>query len=342
MEEDDSSSSVFEACDDKRVFLGFIAEELEDENEEDDGGDEFQSKIGGHPLWLKHSELTVEDCGVCHEPLILLAQIYAPLEQFDHAYHRFLYVFCCTKAICWKTRCNDCVVVYRFQMGKDDEIDKALEKRVCRVCGKFAGKLCSKCKMMRYCSKSHQLMDWKEGHKTNCQEGKTDDKVRTYDCVFKEMMIETDEEIRDEETEANAAEATELALAATVANKKALEMAEEEEKKKKVDKVFLKFQARTKLYPDQILRYSFDAKKPLWIHSENQFIGKPDLCKYCGSKRVFEMQILPQLLYYLNVEEREEKAIDFGTIVVYSCEKSCVAQNTEIYQKEFHFVQKPN
>jgi hypothetical protein len=68
--------------------------------------------------------------------------------------------------------------------------------------------------------------------------------------------------------------------------------------------------------PDQILRYCFGAPRPLWVHAASQLgivsfshphrffvdvlfvlsVGDPPACDNCGGKRVFELQLLPQVM----------------------------------------------
>jgi len=88
--------------------------------------------------------------------------------------------------------------------------------------------------------------------------------------------------------------------------------------------MFIEFQKAIKAYPDQCLRYygSVDNKNILWI-SENNQPKENDIpnCS-CGSKRIAEFQILPQILYQLKVD-LTEKAIDFGILTVYTCKLNC-------------------
>lgn len=45
---------------------------------------------------------------------------------------------------------------------------------LCRVCGCLGPKTCSRCHKAHYCSKEHQTLDWRLGHKQACtQEGET-------------------------------------------------------------------------------------------------------------------------------------------------------------------------
>lgn len=40
---------------------------------------------------------------------------------------------------------------------------------LCSVCGCTAPKHCGNCKVVHYCSRNHQLVDWKRGHKNVCE-----------------------------------------------------------------------------------------------------------------------------------------------------------------------------
>ncbi|KYQ91176.1 hypothetical protein DLAC_08087 [Tieghemostelium lacteum] len=100
----------------------------------------------------------------------------------------------------------------------------------------------------------------------------------------------------------------------------------------KKDKTLLHFKKSIASAHDQILRYSRDEKYPiLWVSDEHKPTSEdiPN-CESCGSKRKFEFQILPQLLYFLGVDtvnydsgRVNENDIDFGILSVYTCEKSC-------------------
>uniref|UniRef100_A0A8C5KTN5 Programmed cell death 2 n=1 Tax=Jaculus jaculus TaxID=51337 RepID=A0A8C5KTN5_JACJA len=85
--------------------------------------------------------------------------------------------------------------------------------------------------------------------------------------------------------------------------------------------IFQKFKTQIALEPQQILRYGRGIK-PLWISGENipQEKDIPD-CR-CGSKRIFEFQVMPQLLNYLKAD-RLGKSVDWGVLAVFTCAESC-------------------
>jgi len=103
----------------------------------------------------------------------------------------------------------------------------------------------------------------------------------------------------------------------------------------KSDKVFNKFRKRVAYEPEQILRYDLGGE-PLWVSPDNT-PEKKDIppCPRCKGKRVFEFQVMPQLLNYLG-KDSVEGSVDWGTIAVYTCEANCNPDD----QVEFEFVWK--
>ena len=113
-----------------------------------------------------------------------------------------------------------------------------------------------------------------------------------------------------------------------------------------VDDAFLKFQKRVSRAPSQILRYvrvSYsldtspsssstsdsaqdlkDLTMPLWCADSNKLL--PDMippCPSCSGPRTFEFQIMPQILNHLGLDHSNPDSIDFGALMVYSCQANC-------------------
>jgi pre-rRNA-processing protein TSR4 len=347
-EKDDSSSSDDdEVADEGRdVFLGFAVEKEEGENDGDEA--DFPSTLGGRPYWprsvalLRSEELFA--CPTCKQSMPLLAQVYAPLEWIEAAHHRFVMVFVCTRAACWRSR--DCVLVLRSQLRKEEPpLDPGAERGLlCRVCGKPAFKACGKCHRQHYCCAAHQAADWRAGHKQHC--GEPDEPpcavglaphllLRRMEIVSEREVYVYDKEQIEEAAASNSAlmsqELRAKMLPPTAAESKMLQQS------KKADSTFLRFVARTKEYQEQVLRYSFGARRPLWVNADNQLIGEPPKCERCGGRRAFELQLMPQLLFFLKVDSNEETAMDWNSLIVYVCEASCDAGETG-YAKEYAFV----
>lgn len=154
----------------------------------------FPSKLGGPPAWLNLSQLPgYEDlkCSNCSRTCKFLLQLYSPdsndsdgdgEEIEDEAFHRTLFLFVCAEEGCNK-RSFKC---YRSQLPRlnefysseppnEEEFDETGQfpqatdfSSLCQVCHCSASKTCSKCKAARYCSKEHQLLHWRNGHRVNC------------------------------------------------------------------------------------------------------------------------------------------------------------------------------
>ncbi|KAL2134913.1 hypothetical protein VTI74DRAFT_10405 [Chaetomium olivicolor] len=104
-----------------------------------------------------------------------------------------------------------------------------------------------------------------------------------------------------------------------------------------MDATFQKFADRVGQNPEQCIRYEF-AGQPL-LYSKNDVVGKllhgsgsgekvgmakgMPRCGNCGGARVFEVQLTPQAIQELEVEEDGLDGMDWGTIIVGVCEKDC-------------------
>ncbi|KAF9182198.1 Programmed cell death protein 2 [Haplosporangium sp. Z 767] len=117
-----------------------------------------------------------------------------------------------------------------------------------------------------------------------------------------------------------------------------------ENTKTDIDSAFLTFQKRIALYPDQVLRYArmeYELTNPEPLYVSDTGIPKPEdipPCPDCGQERTFEFQILPQLLNYLAIDHSASDALDFGTVLVYSCKDNCHVEG-KYYQHEVALVQ---
>ncbi|NXG19932.1 PDD2L protein, partial [Grallaria varia] len=111
----------------------------------------------------------------------------------------------------------------------------------------------------------------------------------------------------------------------------------EKSKVKSWDHTFHKFMKRISVCPEQIIRYSWGGQ-PLFITCPPASItqGIP-ACSACGSSRVFEFQLMPALVSLLQSDSG--LSVEFGTAVVYTCERSCWPANHQTPLEEFIFVQ---
>ncbi|XP_015667564.1 programmed cell death protein 2-like [Protobothrops mucrosquamatus] len=106
----------------------------------------------------------------------------------------------------------------------------------------------------------------------------------------------------------------------------------------KKNQIFYKFMKRISSCQEQILRYSWNGQ-PLFItHPSADLQARIPSCNNCKSKRIFEFQLMPALVNMLKTRENDT-SIEFGTAVVYTCEKSCWIAGCSSPLEEFIFVQ---
>ncbi|KAH9504649.1 Programmed cell death protein 2 [Bulinus truncatus] len=329
----------------------------------------FPSKVGGKPSWLSLNSLPDSEeiqCVKCKGIMIFLMQVYAPLQIRDDTFHRAVFVFVCPKATCSSPDDGSSFKVFRSQLpllnnfyssdppceelstgeNMDCFPNAAKLQSLCCVCGIKGNKKCSQCKRTSYCSKEHQLFDWKTGHKQTCTQDKTKDSKSASTILFKEFELVTeDEEYSEGDSNNSKSEEERLMEYEQLIRSPELQgldgkfQAEDLEKSATAetedDRVFLKFKRRIEPEPSQVLRYE-QGGIPLWVSSDHQPSSSdiPD-CS-CGAQRIFEFQVMPQLLNYLSVDSLEH-SLDWGTLCIYTCKNSCSIGN--LYKEEFLWKQ---
>ncbi|KAM5163056.1 programmed cell death protein 2 [Mantella aurantiaca] len=327
---------------------------------------QFPCKAGGRPAWLGETGIPGPEalqCGLCGKPLAFLLQVYAPCTG---SFHRTIFIFCCRDPQCHQVAESRCFKVFRNQLPRknetysygpppdsppptsEDSVSFQLKcgLRLCRVCGCLAPKTCSKCHKVNYCSRSHQLMDWKLQHKQLCNETFDVQSIPVPDhgFLFTEFEIVTEPEEIDSDDDSTGMEFDTLTSEDTSSciesSMDELKLDEHElsamaKQETKEDKVFNNFKKRISSEPEQVLRY-FKGGDPLWL-SLQHVPEKDDIPKCaCGAKRVFEFQVMPQLLNHLKVDSLGE-SIDWGILAVYTCSANCNAMKR--YVEEFLWKQ---
>ncbi|KAM5166276.1 programmed cell death protein 2 isoform 1-T1 [Callospermophilus lateralis] len=298
--------------------------------------EQFPSKVGGRPAWLGEAALpgpAALGCARCGRPLAFLLQVYAPLPGRADAFHRCLFLFCCREPPC----CAG-LRVFRNQLPRKNEfysyeppsenpspetesvcLQLKSGAHLCRVCGCLGPKTCSRCHQAHYCSKEHQTLDWRLGHRQACTQDHLDHTVPDHNFLFPEfeIVIETEEEIVPEVVEKE--EDFEITGSMDEALEEELDSMAKHESRE--DNIFQKFKAQIALEPEQILRYG-RGTEPIWISGENipQEEDIPN-CP-CGAKRIFEFQVMPQLLNHLKAD-RLGKSVDWGILAVFTCAENC-------------------
>jgi len=297
----------------------------------------FPSKIGGKPAWLDLKHLPAPEelqCPQCSSPMAFLMQLYCPDDSNTSAFHRTIFLFICTTSNCWSNPTPPILVLrsqlartnpyYPSQSPEDNpnwrpDIVVGKHCTVCGVCGCRGEKLCGRCRGVTYCGENHQRRDWKAGHKSQCSEGAVyqGSKVK---WALKEGIMEREAEPDEEE---GATEEEDDKYKDLIDGGIDVEEAEldEIESGQVVDKVCDKFRQRVRRAPDQILRYDRRGK-PL-LCAAQPALTTPENCKQCGGSRSFEFQVMPQLLSELQLGLEAEGGVDWGSLYIFTCDKSC-------------------
>ncbi|KYB29229.1 programmed cell death protein 2-like [Tribolium castaneum] len=92
------------------------------------------------------------------------------------------------------------------------------------------------------------------------------------------------------------------------------------------DKMFHHFLSKIQMNPSQILRYNRDSA-PLLLYPLQ---GLQTTCNYCKGDLVFEFQVLPTIIPKLKLvgDAKHCSRLEFGTVLVFTCRKSCWSTDT--------------
>ncbi|XP_057665624.1 programmed cell death protein 2-like [Diorhabda carinulata] len=103
------------------------------------------------------------------------------------------------------------------------------------------------------------------------------------------------------------------------------------------DKMFHQFLSKIQSNPGQILRYSRESS-PILLYPLQETMKK---CQYCQGDLVFEFQILSTIIskLKLSTDPKQIARLEFGTVLVYTCRKSCWSSDT-IFRTETVILQK--
>ncbi len=315
----------------------------------------FPSKVGGRPAWLDPRRLPSPEelkCPADGSTMRFLLQVYAPVEGQADAFHRTMFVFVSCKASSLHgpgaadgsngaIHRSPGVQVLRCQLPRNNEFyvyDPLTDRE------RLAGPRC--------CGETGVADPWAvAAHERAVVHGAPiHQNARTSVPLFPEYEIVIEEETMGEDApmatteqllQENLQKATDLSKSNNFTEEELpSELIDEIEKNMPLEKRhFASFAARIAGAPSQILRYCFDDGSAPICPSPH---GIPRLdqippCEHCGACRKFEFQILPQVLNILGLDPADDDALDFGTIAVYSCSKSCSGQG---YRREFAWVQK--
>ncbi|XP_078256832.1 programmed cell death protein 2-like [Rhinoraja longicauda] len=105
------------------------------------------------------------------------------------------------------------------------------------------------------------------------------------------------------------------------------------------DAAFAKFLKRISSCPEQVLRYSWSGRPLLLSPLPACADVAAPVCDSCGGPMVFEFQLMPALVSLLRSVDTTEANVEFGTVLVFTCEESCWAPGTGRPREECAVVQ---
>ncbi|KAG8437652.1 hypothetical protein GDO86_008388 [Hymenochirus boettgeri] len=295
------------------------------------------SKIGGLPDSFPHVKKLFPSCGLCSAALGLVAQIYCPLE--GSLFDRVIHVFACCRNSCWgkseswvalrsqsleiqikqcslsqkenSTPLDWCEDADNWGVEDEESVDHILttpEGLQTPVSTLFPTMDCT--------SKFEQLT-----LSDGLDSGQTGGPVF---CSFYVAVAEEEEYLWQGDLdhaqrllkeyvqrEGNLPDESESCAGGKGETEKY-------EKLQSDDVFFYKFLKKIAPCREQILRYSWNGS-PLYISPPNLH---PTPCMLCGSRRVFEFQLMPALVSLLQ-DANADTLLEFGTVLVFTCEKSC-------------------
>ncbi|GAB1606364.1 programmed cell death protein 2-like [Argonauta hians] len=320
----------------------------------------FINKIGGFPDHFIEP-VTMPTCIQCEQSMCQIIQLYCPLSQ--SSYHRTLHVFSCINPNCsvknssWKllreqhkeTTCNvsnnsetkhkivDCWGTADNSWDDDDvEGDEWSEQSNGVAANENAIDISS---MMD--SKCH-LSENVNNYNLATNEENTQDKVclKCYYLNVYEESTETDHSehishlLQDyKEREGKAYEQ----MVTAAESGKSSSCAENYEKTnvQHGNKAVYKFYKTISKCPEQCVRYQVGGK-PITLTKN---LPKAGSCDYCGADRQFEFQLMPSLVKDLTVCDSNDYAVEFGTVIFYTCSQSCWDDGKHHWREEECCVQ---
>ncbi|KAM3390824.1 hypothetical protein ACQJBY_012442 [Aegilops geniculata] len=352
----------------EEVHLGLPGPWAEDYREK---ADHYTTKIGGVPDWPAEdlgTEPELLHCRLCGTRLCLVAQVYAPLAKLN-VEERTLYVLVCPTPKCspnpqsWKVlRVQKC----QSGMQSNDNGDGSVQSKE-KVCSNEPTPSCSAGRHNEEETKSSNSNDNDDfdldalaaaleqaatvaSNTKKKNKSKRANNVPRKCAVVKEKVndlsipvlpcfyIYYDKEQSRGKTNVGSSSYEKLLA------EEMMDMGNDEEEKWEgekyeydkapgADRTFLKFKKRLDAYPQQCFRYS-SAGSPLLPTTNSQDVGT---CKLCGSQRLYELQLMSPLSYFLDQagdgsSNCAPNAWTWLTLVIYTCSKSCCPSSCGLKQ----------
>ncbi|XP_029378985.1 programmed cell death protein 2-like [Echeneis naucrates] len=313
------------------------------------------NKVGGRPDWPPAVSPQAPRCGLCGAPSAHVVQVYCPLDASP--YHRSLHLFACPAAECsgrsegWRLLRSQCLESGAAAAGTPgrpapppeaplsatDWCDAADDWGMEGQEGWGGGD-----------TRAQQAEPQAEGSglSSGLQSlslGAAEDDGPVFRPFFISVVEESDlcgqQDLDHVQDLLRDYESREGAVAA-VGQPDGGEEKYEKTGARHGDAVFSRFMKKVSLCPQQVLRYCHRGKPRFICRPPASMERLVPACGSCGGSRTFELQLMPALVSLLRRKDGGAEAeLEFGTVLAYTCEKSCWTAGSGSALEEFCFVQ---
>ncbi|XP_023259779.1 programmed cell death protein 2-like isoform X2 [Seriola lalandi dorsalis] len=330
------------------------------------------NKVGGQPDWLPVISRQSPRCGRCGAPLAHVAQVYCPLDASP--YHRNLHLLACLGAECsgrsegWRVLRSQCLETevaaaqtpsrpappQEAPLSATDWCDTADDwgmeeeeeggdgwgggvKKDTQVNEEAAAPEAEGRPVPSEMDVSSRLQD--------LTLGESHEDVPVFRPFFISVVEESDlcgeeDDLEHAQELLREYESREGAVGLRVGEVEGGEEKYEKTSARHGDAVFSRFMKKISLCPQQILRYCHKGNPRFISEPPSNMAQVVSACGSCGGPRTFELQLMPALVSLLQRKDGGAEAeLEFGTVLVYTCAKSCWTAGSGSAVEEFCFVQ---
>ncbi|KAM5134367.1 programmed cell death protein 2-like isoform 2-T2 [Callospermophilus lateralis] len=292
------------------------------------------SKLGGIPDALPAVAAPRPVCERCKEPQTLVVQVYCPLE--GSPFHRLLQVFSCARPKCgdsgarsWKVFRSQCLQVHEkeAQIFFQKQENGLVAENWCEGANDWGND-------SEEAPPPQLTLDFV--HESNS--------AKDVDCTAQLQDLRLQDTVLDATHSVPPAEGMALPTIVPQFLPYYICVVDEDDYRDLVSldhahSLLRDYQQREGIGMEQLLsqRYSWSGE-PLFLTSPTSEITDIPACSHCGGQRIFEFQLMPALISMLQ-SANLDLSVEFGTILVYTCEKSCWPQNHQTPMEEFCIIQ---
>ncbi|XP_027797243.1 programmed cell death protein 2-like isoform X3 [Marmota monax] len=292
------------------------------------------SKLGGIPDALPAVAAPRPVCERCKEPQTLVVQVYCPLE--GSPFHRLLHVFSCARPKCgdsgarsWKVFRSQCLQVHEkeAQIFFQKQENGLVAENWCEGANDWGSD-------SEEAPPPQLTLDFV--HESNS--------AKDADCTAQLQDLHLQDTVLDATHSEPPAEGMALPTVVPQFLPYYICVVDEDDYRDLVSldhahSLLRDYQQREGIGMEQLLsqRYSWSGE-PLFLTCPTSEITDIPACSHCGGQRIFEFQLMPALISMLQ-SANLDLSVEFGTILVYTCEKSCWPQNHQTPMEEFCIIQ---